>query len=190
MSNLNTVKSFYCLKSFPGENIGVHWAPWSGCHGHFIDLGLSLPPPPDDSKRSDLEKGRNFCTPKIFRKLIFLYQIWLKFFRAANFLKQSTFCILLFVCSCSFQHIFNMRKFDTNWVEYHFAIDRKIPKWCTFDPRNVLVLLVKPFDPFFHRYNYQWPAQSSSWRPCWIKTAPPHPSQVELLSTPADVCPK
>ena len=140
VSNLNIVESFYCLKSFAGENLGVHWVPWSGCHGHFIDLGF-LPPPPDDSKRRDLEKRRNFSTLKIFRKLILLCQIWLKFFTAANFLKQSTFCILLFVCSCSFQHIFNMWKFDTNWVEHHFAVDRKIPKSCTFDPRNVLVYL-------------------------------------------------
>ena len=64
VSNLNTVKSFYCLKSFPGENIGVHWAPWSGCHGHFIDLGLSLPPLPDDSKLVIQRKDEIFAPPK------------------------------------------------------------------------------------------------------------------------------
>ena len=78
VSNLNIVKSFYCLNSFPGENRGVHWIPFVGMSWQFHWPGIIPSPPPDDSKRWDLEKGRNFCTPKIFRKLIFLCQIWLK----------------------------------------------------------------------------------------------------------------
>ena len=35
VSNLNIVKSFYCLNSFPGENRGVHWIPFVGMSWQF-----------------------------------------------------------------------------------------------------------------------------------------------------------